>query len=667
MGLFNCFTISSRHSSSRSSSADALLDEKRSLDFEVQLDDNHTTTRSPDPPHMVTASRLQRKVQGVQRLKRLRELMKEKKIDAYVVLSSDAHGSEYPGECDKQRQFISGFTGSAGTAIITSTEAHLFTDSRYYVQAKRQLDLDLWTLEKVGISNVKDWPAWLLDVSLGKLPDGSVIGVDSNTIGYSAAKRLLDSFKSTQITLDASPYNLVDQIWGSDRPARLSSKIRIHPLQFTGELSSSKLARLRTWLQQNKTGGGPESFFFVSTLPQIAWLLNLRAKDIAFNPFFYAVVLVPASEEERFKLWIQEGSVTDDLRNYIHELGGEIRSYSDALKEVQGTKKVLSDGSLSWAAFQAIQQSNLTVVPISPIVEWEAIKNDLEIQGFRNAYIRDGVAWAKWASWLEHVVLQKGSKVTEFEAAEQFTRIRSQGEFYEGLGYDNISATGANAALPHYAPSERESKTIELTTPYLNDSGPQYLDATIDCTRTSFLGRHPTAEQKRAFTRVLQGHIAIDQAIFPEGTTGGDLDVLARRMLWSDGMQYSHGTGHGIGEYLGVHEGPQGLASTSTYPLKVGHILSNEPGFYEEGSYGIRIESVLVVKEVKTRREFGDKKWLGFERVTMVPIQSTKLVNYGLLTQDEKKWLKQHNDHIRATLVPLLKGDKRAIDWLKRQ
>ncbi|KDE06098.1 hypothetical protein MVLG_03517 [Microbotryum lychnidis-dioicae p1A1 Lamole] len=660
MGLLSCFTGSSSQSS-RSTSADSLLDEKRYLDFEAD-ESSHTTTRCADPPHMVDAARLQRQLQGMQRLERLRELMKEQEIDAYIVLSSDAHGSEYPGECDKQRQFISGFTGSAGTAIITSSEAHLFTDSRYYVQAARQLDLEQWTLEKVGMSDVKDWSAWLLD-----LPQGSVIGVDSNTIAYSAAKRLLDSFKSTKLTLNASPYNLVDQIWDSDRPARLSSKIQLHPFQFTGELACSKLARLRTWLQQNQNGGGRDASFFVSTLPQIAWLLNLRAKDIAFNPFFYAVLLVPALEEDKFTVWIQEGSVTDQLREYIHDLGGQIRSYAQALKEIQGSIKVVSDGSLSWAAAQAVQNDNLTVVPLSPIVEWEAVKNPIEIQGFRNAYIRDGLAWAKWASWLEHTVSKKGLPITEFEAAEEFTRIRSRGEFYEGLGYDNISATGANAALPHYAPTKKESSVIELGTPYLNDSGPQYLDATIDCTRTSFLGCHPTPEQKRAFTRVLQGHIAIDQAIFPKGTTGGDLDVLARIKLWKEGMQYSHGTGHGIGQYLGVHEGPHGLGYKSTYPLKVGHVLSNEPGFYEEGSYGIRIESVLVVKEVKTRRDFGDKKWLGFERVTMVPIQSTKLVNFDLLTHDEKTWLKKHNDHIRATLIPLLKGDQRAIEWLKRQ
>jgi len=286
----------------------------------------------------------------------------------------------------------------------------------------------------------------------------------------------------------------------------------------------------------------------------------------------------------------------------------------------------------------------------------------VELDGLRRAYLRDGAAYVKWLAWLEHKI-QQGYDITEWEAAWRLTEYRRQNKHYWGLAYENISASGPNAALPHYSPSKGNARMIDRETPYLNDSGGQYRDGTCDTTRTVHFGR-PSQDQCEAYTRVLQGHIAIDSAVFPEGTTGLQLDVLARRALWKDGLNYLHGTGHGFGSFLSVHEGPHGF--TSSIPLVPGHVITNEPGFYLEGRWGMRIESGLVVRRVKTKGEFNGDIWLGFERLTCVPIQ-TRMVKENMLTKEEKQWLKDHNKKCLEKLEPMLKDDKRALKWLKRE
>ncbi|GEM10484.1 xaa-pro aminopeptidase [Rhodotorula toruloides] len=576
-----------------------------------------------------------------------------------VVPSADAHGSEWVGACDERRAFISNFTGSAGTVIVTSTEAHLFTDSRYYVQAGKQLDSN-WTLQKVGNAGVMNWNEWLLD-----LPMDSKIGIDAAILDYGVGKTLSHSVKKRDLKLVFPAENLVDKVW-HDRPARTHKPIRVHPLKFTGKSATDKIAHLRSYLSSifPSSADGPSPSYLVTSLTAIAWLLNLRGADIAHNPVFYAYVLV---EKESVKLWVQQESLSDEVRSAIAEFDGQIREYEKALDELAGTKGVVvTDSKCSWAVVERLGEENVKIIK-SPVETAQAVKNEVEIQGFRNAYLRDGAAWARWQAWLEEQ-LEKGKEVTEWDAGEKLTSFRKGGQYFAGLAYENISATGENAALPHYEPSLDRPTPISRDSPYLNDSGAQYLDGTIDTTRTMHFGK-PTREQKRAFTRVLQGHIAVDSLIFPEGTTGDAIDALARAPLWSEGMNYGHGTGHGLGEYLSVHESQVGIAHSAAYfatPFQPGHTMSNEPGYYEERSYGIRLESVLIVKEVKTRRDFGDRRWLGFERVTMVPIQ-TKMVDYSLLTPHEKRWLRDHNRLCAEKLFPLVKHDKRAVRWLKRQ
>ncbi|KAM0789169.1 hypothetical protein ACM66B_000017 [Microbotryomycetes sp. NB124-2] len=593
----------------------------------------------------------------------LRREIKDARVDYYIVPTADAHGSEYVGACDKRRAYITGFTGSAGVAVVSQSEALLFTDSRYYTQAEKQLS-SAWTLMKVGSEGVKNWNDWLAD-----LPAGMSVGVDPTLLDYASYKSLLEKLKTNKVELTLLDDNLVDKIW-QDRPSRSSQTVRLHGLEFTGKDARNKISDLRKALVKSDSAHEDESSaFLISSLTNIAWLLNLRGSDIKFSPFFYSYLMVPLDEYEPFSLWIQSDAVAGAVEQDVRRLGGQIRSYDSVFEDLRNYgAKVVCDSSISVALVNAVGESNVTLVKQSPVVAAQAIKNDVEIQGFKNAYRRDGAAWVRWAAWLEEEIEVKKRQLSEWEAAEKLTRYRERGEHFAGLAYENISATGPNAALPHYAPTRKSSRIIDTKTPYLNDSGAQYLDGTIDTTRTVHFGR-PTSDQKRAFTRVLQGHIALDSCVFPKGTTGNLLDALARKPLWSEGMNYGHGTGHGVGQYLSVHEGPQGFTSSSTqsaFPLLPGHFLSNEPAYYELDSFGIRTESVMFVKPVQTRRNFGDQPWFGFERVTRVPIQ-TKMIEWESLSREEKKWIKEHNDECRRALMPLVKHDKRAVKYLNKQ
>ncbi|GAA5908488.1 hypothetical protein JCM6882_001282 [Rhodosporidiobolus microsporus] len=642
------------------------------------------------------------------RLSDLRSEMETAKVDAYVIATADAHGSEYVGDCDKRRAWLSGFTGSAGVAIVTRSpdRALLFTDSRYYTQASQELDPSLWSLQKVGLKDVKNWNAWLVEE--GNLDKGARVGIDPSVIDYATAQVLSKQLSQSGLSLVyPSQGNLVDRVWGDARPKREAKPIRDHPLRFAGKSSADKLSSLRAWLSARypSVEDAPTPSFLLTSLPPLAWLLNLRGDDIAYNPVFYGYLLVRpegAGDGAGVVLWVQKDAVTEEVTKRVEELGGRVEEYERAIEGLkklakEGGEKVVADGKVSVAVAEALGE-NFLPCPAgtpNPVDTAQAIKNPVEIEGFRKAYTRDGVAWVRWLAWLEEQLTVKKKEVMEWDAAEKLTKYREEGENFAGLAYENISATGPNAALPHYAPTPDNPIPISLDSPYLNDSGAQYLDATIDTTRTYLFHpsvlrpspwRKPSAQieaYRRAFTRVLQGHIAIDRLVFPEGTTGEQVDVLARWRLWGEGMDYGHGTGHGVGEYLSVHETQVGISHSAAYfntPFAPGHITSNEPAFYVpgEGGFGIRIESVLCVKEVDPTasagkgsvraKRVGEKKWFAFERMTTVPIQST-LVSPALLTPEEKTWLKAHNQTCKDKLLPLLreKGDERAVRWLERQ
>ncbi|RPD54446.1 Creatinase/aminopeptidase [Lentinus tigrinus ALCF2SS1-7] len=601
------------------------------------------------------------------RLEALRDLMRQHGLDYYVIPSEDSHGSEYIAPYDKRREWISGFTGSAGQAIVSKNSAYLITDSRYWLQAHEQLDQN-WVIVEAGApGNVRDWTEWILQRA-----NDSKIGIDARLISYEKATALNNELKPKNSKLQYPPQNLVDLVW-REKPARSREPVYVQPLSYTGTSSGEKLRRLRDWIKQqrpsvpsySKAEPKPSQMqvaTLISNLSSIAWLLNLRGDDIPFNPIFHSYLFVGL---ENAILFIEPVKISGEVQTYLQSIGVTTRDYNDIWSFLRrkewGEGNVIISPQTSYAICLMMTSFRYTVLP-SFVEEMKAVKNETEINGLRHAYLRDGAAYVRWLAWLEQK-LQQGYDITEYEAAWRLTEYRRKNKNYMGLAYENISASGPNAALPHYVPHKHTARMIDRDTPYLNDSGGQYRDGTCDTTRTVHFGR-PTPEQCEAFTRVLQGHIAIDTAIFPEGTSGAKLDVLARKALWQDGLNYMHGTGHGFGSFLNVHEGPQSFSSDTV--LVPGHVLTNEPGFYNAGKWGMRIESALAVCRIKTRGQFNGDIWLGFERLTCVPIQ-TKMVKEVMLSKEERQWLKNHNRLCLEKLEPYLRDDKRALKYLRRE
>ncbi|WFC97318.1 Xaa-Pro aminopeptidase [Malassezia yamatoensis] len=594
------------------------------------------------------------------RLDALRKKLRAKQLNAYIVPTADAHNSEYTAACDRRREYISGFTGSAGTAIVLLDSAHLFTDGRYHIQASQQLNRD-WTLHKVGQPQVDNWPQWLAK----NLPSGTAVGIDPTLISHQSASMLASTLNKVGIAIHYDHSNLVDKIWDS-RPEPVFFPIYEHEMKYAGVSATDKISTVREWLSKQNSPGA----YVLSSLDEIAWLFNVRGASIPCNPVFpaYAVVKMTATH-----LFIDPRLVNKDSASYFASLPVELHAYDDIWSWIKSNNwcdmQFYFQHDASVALVQAAGQDNARLLPPdSPVAMAKATKNEVEQRGMHNAYLRDGAAWVRWAAWLEEA-MGNNEQIDEREAADVLQSYRMQDPMYAMESYDAISATNQNAALPHYETPKSHGRVIDKSTPYLNDSGAQYHDGTIDTTRTVHFGT-PTFEQRRAYTRVLQGHMALAQARFPQGTTGAQLDMLARQPLFQDGFNYLHGTGHGIGAFLNVHEGPYGFSSSSggsitPVALEEGMAVSDEPGFYEEGQFGIRIESVFIVKSIGTYRDFGGK-WLHFELVTRVPI-STKMIDFRLLNDNEKIWLYKHNALCRHELLPMVEHDARATRWLQRQ
>ncbi|KAJ7803763.1 aminopeptidase-P [Mycena olivaceomarginata] len=606
---------------------------------------NQTPLVRNDSNSTLVGSALERKINDVEpslerpdtgpRLDVLRDLMQKDTLDYYIVPSEDAHQSEYVSASDRRREYISGFSGSAGQAIISMNSAYLVTDSRYWLQAQEQLDPN-WTLVAAGGPNgPKDWIEWLVSRARG-----SRIGIDARMISHEKATLISNQLSSLDSKMIYPPQNLVDLVW-KDKAAKSREPYSDSRLNSqVCQEASSKLRRLREWISEqppsvpaySKTPP-TESQIHVATLitnlAAIAYLLNLRGSDIPFNPLFQAYLFVSL---DNAVLFVDASKCNDDIMGYLHSLGVERRDYVELWqflrKREWGVGKILITPQTSFAISLMLTHFRYTVAP-SRIEEMMACKNETEIDGLRRAYLRDGASFVRFLAWLE-TKLNEGYDITEYEAAQRLTEFRRKTKHFMGLAYENISASGPNAALPHYSPRRSTARMIDRDAPYLNDSGGQYRDGTCDTTRTVHFGR-PTPEQCDAFTRVLQGH---------------------------------HGTGHGFGSFLTVHEGSYGFSSP--VPLMPGHVVTNEPGFYSPGRFGMRIESALAVVRVKTRGEFNGPVWLGFERLTCVPIQ-TRMVKEAMLTKEEKQWLKDHNQRCFQVLAPLIKDDKRAMKWLKRE
>nr|POE56588.1 putative xaa-pro aminopeptidase p [Quercus suber] len=604
------------------------------------------------------------KVDTSERLRQLRALMKQHKVDIY-----NAHSSEYIAPTDARREFISGFSGSAGTAVITHDKAALATDGRYFNQASKQLDGN-WELLKQGLQDVKTWNEYAIDESEG----GKTVGVDPTTITAPEGRKLADKIKKKGgRDLVALAENLVDAVWGKDKPARPNEPVRVLSLEYAGKNFQHKIEELRKELDKKKAAG-----FVVSMLDEVAWLFNLRGNDIPYNPVFFSYAVVTPTT---VTLYVDESKLPENAK--AHLAGVTIRPYASIFADitalvseesatssssVASKRKYLVSTRASWALSQSLGGEKSVDEVRSPIGDAKAVKNSTELAGMRNCHIRDGAALSEYFAWLEDELVIKKTTLDEVQAADQLEKIRSKHDHFVGLSFDTISSTGPNAAVIHYSPQRGNCSVIDPAQVYLCDSGAQYLDGTTDTTRTLHFGE-PTAMERESYTLVLKGHIALELAVFPKGTSGFALDTLARQYLWQNGLDYRHGTGHGVGSFLNVHEGPIGIGTRIQYsevPLSIGNVISNEPGYYEDGKFGIRIENVIMVKEVETKSKFGDKPYLGFEHVTMVPM-CRKLVDVGLLTPREKEWLNAYHEEVLQKTGKFFEKDERTRDWLERE
>jgi len=579
------------------------------------------------------------------KLQALRQRMAQHQLDAWIVPSADPHQTEYMADHWKTRAWLSGFTGSAGTLVVTPDAAGLWTDFRYFLQAEQELRDSGITLFKMHTAGVPTYPAWLKQ----HLPANGVIGFDGAVFAVERVRELQKALTGKPIRL-SSQIDLVAAIW-TERPALPHTPAALFDVAFAGETRAAKLARLRERLHDLDADA-----HLIATLDELAWLLNLRGQDVRYNPFLIGYVLLTP---DAVRLFVAPNKLTDETRAALQQDGVTICAYADLQPELQrlpqGTRLLLDPEKITQQVWDSVAAQCAIVEASNPVLHLKAVKNETELAGIRQAHVRDGVAMVKWLYWLEHT--GKYAAPTELTVVAPLENFRRQTAHFQGLSFNPITAYQANAALCHYAAQPESAQTIQPHGLLLSDSGAQYLDGTTDITRTIALSE-PTPAQRRDFTLVLQGHIAVATAKFPAGTTGAQIDVLARTALWQQGLNYGHGTGHGIGHFLSVHEGPHGLRANNHVPLETGMVCSNEPGIYRAGQYGIRIENLMIVVPAG-ETEFA--AFYAFETVTRCQID-LKLIDCALLTPDERAWLNAYHQTVCADLTPFLTDAEAA--WL---
>jgi Xaa-Pro aminopeptidase len=594
------------------------------------------------------------------RLDALRKELARQGLDGFVIPISDEHMSEYVGGYAQRLAWLTGFGGSAGTAVVLTDPARepgaaMFVDGRYTLQVRDQVDGRFYAYENVPQTSVAKW--------LGTYaPEGARIGYDAWLHGKGWATAVRKALEARGGALVAVERNPVDAIW-EDRPEPSPAPAIVHGDDFAGQSSQAKREALSAWLVDEKLDAA-----VISALDSIAWLLNIRGEDVERTPVALSYVLAHA--DGTADLFIAQEKVTPDLARH---LGNAVRlqpreAFVPALEGLKGKRIAVDPERAVEAIFATLEKAGASVVEArDPTVLPKALKNPVEQQGHRNAQARDGAAVSRFLRWLEH----EGPKgtVTEMSAADALQDFRRQSGDLRDLSFDTISGSGPNGAVVHYRVSEETNRTLEPGSVYLVDSGGQYPDGTTDITRTVWVGLgEPRPEIKDRFTRVLKGHIALARAVFPQGTAGHQLDVLARQFLWAAGLDYAHGTGHGVGSFLSVHEGPQRIAKSAggqagtDQELLPGMFLSNEPGYYKTGEYGIRIENLVLVEPRQIDGSEGE--YLGFETLTLVPIDSA-LVDVSLLTPEEIGWWNAYHARVLEVIGPQLQGDER--DWLEER
>lgn len=587
------------------------------------------------------------------RLDALRRELDKRGLDGFVIPISDEHMSEYVGAYAQRLAWLTGFGGSAGSAVVLKHKAAIFVDGRYTIQVRDQVDKKLFEYQSVPATSPAAW--------LGEhAPEGSRIGYDPWLHSQGWADGAAKALAKRQAELVPVESNPVDAVW-DDQPSASDAPAIAHSDEHSGRSSAEKRAEVADWLKQEGYDAA-----VISALDSIAWLLNIRGADVDHTPVALSYVI--AHTDGTAELFIAPEKVTPELTQHLGNAVTirERNAFSDALANMAG-KTVAVDPNYGVAAInQALEGAGAEVVVTrDPTILAKAIKNPREQQGQRDAQARDGAAVAKYLHWLS-VEAPKGGE-TELSAAAQLQAFREESGLLRDTSFDTISAAGPHAAIPHYRVDEESNLPIEPGSVFLCDSGGQYPDGTTDITRTVWIGPgEPTAEHKDRFTRVLKGHIALALATFPQGTVGSQLDAFARQFLWQAGVDYAHGTGHGVGSFLSVHEGPQRIAKAqggqagTDQELHAGMILSNEPGYYKSNDFGIRIENLVLVEQRDIDGAEGD--YLGFETVTHVPIDRT-LVEPSLLSAEERDWWNAYHAKTRAILAPQLEGD--VLVWLE--
>ncbi len=589
-------------------------------------------------------------MKAIDNIKALRQVMQTEGWDAIVISGTDPHSSEYLPKRWQARQWVSGFTGSAGTVVITADHAGLWTDSRYFIQAAAQLEGSGIVLHKLGLPDTVDYPEWMA----GNLAEKSIVCVDGLCMPLATVEHMQALFASKEIAVVSRP-DFIDAVW-SDHPALPDAPAFELGVEYTGRSRADKLAWLREAIAAKGCGE-----MLLSSLDEIAWLLNIRSCDIAHTPVVIAYLWVNA---ERAVLYTTESKFDAALTEALATDGVVLAPYGsivESIVEWPNDTPIYIDGAmLNYALYEqvTVRFGAKVVNAASPVKLEKALKNETEIQGFREAYRKDGIVQTRFFRWLEEALVQ-GERITEIDAANKLISLRKEMDGYIDESFAPISAYGENAALPHYSATPEQCSVLEPRGLYLLDSGAHYMDGTTDITRTIPLGPL-TEDEAFDYTCVLQGMIALSMASFPRGTRGCQLDVLARMPLWKYNRNYGHGTGHGVGHVLCVHEGPQGMRQNLLdQPILPGMVTSCEPGMYCEGLYGIRHENMILCYEDEANK-FGD--WLAFMTLTCTYIDTTPLVE-ELLTEDEKMFIDCFNTSVYETLLPDLTPDEAA--WLK--
>lgn len=580
-------------------------------------------------------------------IEKLRILMKENKMAAYIIPSFDAHQSEYVAEHWKCRQWISGFTGSAGTVVITLEDAGLWTDGRYYIQAEKQLEDSGIRLFRMVDPGVPSYTEWLKAV----LKEGSTVGFDGSVFSVDMVKTMEKAFKTKGITLKMD-HDLINELW-EDRPEIPKGSIFVHDIKYAGKSRVEKLNVLREEMK-NKDA----NYYLLTSLDDIAWLLNIRGSDVPNNPVVVASVIVA---QDKCYLFVDSSKVPDDVKLELEAEDVMLKDYNEIqgfLKELTIRDSIIFDVNKTNAAlYNAINIDTTKTEYPNITTKLKAIKNETEIANLKCCEINDGVAMMKFIKWLKTSVDKE--QITEISAEEKLEGFRKKQELFVSPSFDTIAGYKDHAAMMHYKANKETQYTLKSEGVFLVDSGGQYYNGTTDITRTIVLGKL-TDEEKTDFTLVLKGFIALSSAKFLHGATGSNLDILARQPIWQHGLDYKCGTGHGVGFFLNIHEGPQGIRKeTDNIKLEKGMVITNEPGIYKEGRHGIRTENmILVVEDEKT--EFG--QFMKFETITYCPIDLTGITK-DMLTESEKHWLNNYHKDVYAKLAPYL--DKEEREWLE--